>query len=311
MVEGIVFDRVTKTYPDVFQRKRTAVDTLSLTIGSGESFGFLGPNGAGKSTAIKILMNVIFPNAGRAFMLGRPVNDKAVRARVGYLPENPHLYDYLTPMELLRFGGETSGMTRVHITERSNILLDLVDLSHVKHQRLRTFSKGMLQRAGVAVALVNDPDIVIFDEPMSGLDPLGRKLMADIIRRLKQDGKTVFFSSHILHDVEDLCDRVGIIVQGRLRRVARLADLVASPSSGWKVSLKAPIELLQSKLTGLTCVCEAQKGFTDIKTPQMDLSKILERLGSLQSEVMAVVPIRPTLEEFVLREIEDAGVKSV
>ncbi len=311
MVESIVFDRVTKNYPDAFRKKRTAVDTLSLTIGSGESFGFLGPNGAGKSTAIKILLNLIFPTSGRALMLGRSVNDKAVRGRVGYLPENPNFYDYLTPQELLRFGGETSGMTQVHITERSNALLDLVDLAHVKHQRLRTFSKGMLQRAGVALALVNNPDVVIFDEPMSGLDPLGRRLMADIIRRLKQEGKTVFFSSHILHDVEDLCDRVGIIVQGRLRRVAGLSELASSPLSGWKITLKAPIEILQPRLAGLPAAYGTRGGLTEIKTPEMDLSKILERLGSFQSEIVAVSPLRPTLEEIVLQEIERAGVKAV
>jgi ABC-2 type transport system ATP-binding protein len=192
------------------------------------------------------------------------------------------------------------------IKDRTSTLLELVGLARVRRQRLRTFSKGMVQRAGVALALINDPEVVIFDEPMSGLDPLGRKLMADIIRQLKTEGKTVFFSSHILRDIEDLCDRVGMIVQGRMRRVATLAELATAESSGWRVTLRGLGEPIRSRLVGLTCRCEERAGLTEVTTPERDLGKLLERLGSLQTEIISAAPLRPTLEELLLREIEQA-----
>lgn len=306
VVNTIVFDSLTKVYGGS-RSPRVAVDGLSLAVSPGETFGFLGPNGAGKSTAIKILVNLIFATSGRAFLMGQPVANPGVRRRVGYLPENPTFYDYLTPEELLWFGGTTSGIPVARISERTSTLLDLVDLARVRRQRLQTFSKGMLQRAGVALALINDPEVVILDEPMSGLDPLGRKLMADIIRRLKAEGKTVFFSSHILRDVEDLCDRVGIIVNGRMRRVATLAELASAEAGGWRVVLRGTGEPIRSRLTGLACTCSERAGLTEVETPERDLSKLLDRLGSLQEGIVSAVPIRPTLEEILLREIEHAG----
>ncbi|MFZ5877132.1 MAG: ABC transporter ATP-binding protein [Nitrospirota bacterium] len=303
---AIAFHDVTKIYGGS-RAPRTAVDGLSLTIPQGETFGFLGPNGAGKSTTIKVLVNLIFPTSGRALLLGMPVDDPLVRRRVGYLPENPTFYDYLTPEELLWFGGKASGMPTARIRERTARLLDVVDLARVRRQRLRTFSKGMLQRAGVALALVNDPEVVIFDEPMSGLDPLGRKLMADLIRGLKSEGKTVFFSSHILHDIEDLCDRVGIIVGGRLRRVATLADLASVEAGGWRVVLRGTGEPIRSRLAGLACTCSERAGLTEIQTPERDLVKLIDRLGGLQDGLISVAPLRPTLEEILLREVEQAG----
>lgn len=305
----IAFHEVTKSYGGS-RSPRVAVDRLSLAIARGETFGFLGPNGAGKSTAIKVLVNLIFPTSGAASLLGKPVDDPNIRQRVGYLPENPTFYDYLTPEELLWFGGKTSAMSAVRIRERTSMLLDLVDLARVRRQRLRTFSKGMLQRAGVALALINDPEVVIFDEPMSGLDPLGRKLMADIIRRLKSEGKTVFFSSHILRDVEDLCDRVGMIVQGRMRRVATLAELASAEAGGWRVVLRGVGEPIRSRLAGLSCDCEERAGLTEVKTPERDLGKLLDRLGSLQAEIVSAAPLRPTLEEILLREIQQAGMEA-
>ena len=309
-METIVFDRVTKTYPVGLRKKATALEGLTLHIAQGTVFGFLGPNGAGKSTAIKILLNLIFPTSGQAFLLGKPMTDTAVRSRVGYLPESPNFYDHLTPEELLWFGGKTSGLTTNQIKERTNSLLDLVDLARVRRQRLRTFSKGMIQRAGVALALVNDPDVVILDEPMSGLDPLGRKLMADIIRRLKHDGKTVFFSSHILHDVEDLCDQVGIIVKARLRRVAGLADILSVPATGWSLTVKATPDTVHSHLTGVTATRTTRGGLTEIRTSEMDLGKLLDRLGALKEVLVSATPLRPTLEDILLQEIERADGES-
>lgn len=303
---AIAFHNVTKLYGGS-RAPRPAVEFLSLAIPQGETFGFLGPNGAGKSTTIKVLLNLIFPTSGRAQLLGAPVEDPLARRRVGYLPENPTFYDYLTPEELLWFGGKASGMPTARIQERMARLLEIVDLARVRRQRLRTFSKGMLQRAGVALALVNDPEVVILDEPMSGLDPLGRKLMADLIRGLKAEGKTVFFSSHILHDIEDLCDRVGIIVGGRLRRVATLADLSSAEAAGWRVVLRGSGEPIRSRLAGLVCTYAERTGLTEIQTPERDLMKLLDRLGGLQDGLISVTPLRPTLEEILLREVERAG----
>lgn len=215
----IKFEKVAKQFREGIAAKRViALDCLSLNIERGEVFGFLGPNGAGKSTTIKILINLIYPDSGRATIMGTDVSDKNIRRFVGYLPENPYFYDYLTAEELLWFGGKASGMTKTEIVERTELLLDKVMLLEARKRPLRTYSKGMVQRAGLALALIHNPEVVILDEPMSGLDPIGRKMVGDIILELKSEGKTVFFSSHILSDIERFCDKVGIIVGGKLRR---------------------------------------------------------------------------------------------
>jgi ABC-2 type transport system ATP-binding protein len=220
---------VSKEFKEGLGAKRVkAIDSLSLEIQQGEVFGFLGPNGAGKSTAIKMLMNLIFPDSGSVSIMNRPVADKTIRKIIGYLPENPYFYDYLSAEELLWFGGKTTGMNNAQIQERSNSLLETVSLQHARKRPLRSYSKGMVQRAGLALALIHDPQVVILDEPMSGLDPIGRKMVGDLILKLKSEGKTVFFSSHILTDIERFCDRVGIIIDGRLRLVDTLGNLLSN-----------------------------------------------------------------------------------
>jgi ABC-2 type transport system ATP-binding protein len=310
-VKAIIFEQMTKIYSEGFKKKKTAVDGLSLEISQGEIFGFLGPNGAGKSTAIKILVHIVFPTSGKAYLMGQPVADKTIRSRIGYLPENPYFYDHLTPEELLWFGGKTSGLTSTQIRERTDRLLNMVDLNHVRHRPLRTFSKGMVQRAGLALALVNDPEVVILDEPMSGLDPLGRKLMSDIIRRLKEQGKTVFLSSHILHDVEDLCVRIGIIVNGLLRLTASLTDLLCSPHQGWRITVRGNKETLSSQLNRLSWKLATNGALTEIQAQEMDLYKLLEQIRGFKCEVVTVAPLKETLEEIFLREIQKAGVKPI
>lgn len=224
----IKFSGVSKEFKEgVTARRVKALEDLSLDIGNGEVFGFLGPNGAGKSTAIKILINLIFPECGRVTIMDRDVADRDVRRLVGYLPENPYFYDYLTAEELLWFGGKASGLSKAEITARTELLLDKVMLLGARKRPLRTYSKGMVQRAGLALALVHDPRVVILDEPMSGLDPIGRKMVGDILLELKGQGKTVFFSSHILSDIERFCDKVGIVVNGRLRLVDDVCRLLA------------------------------------------------------------------------------------
>lgn len=223
----ITLSNVSKEFREGIRGKRVkAIEDLSLEVNQGEVFGFLGPNGAGKSTTIKVLMNLIYPDRGSASIAGRDVHETEGRRHVGYLPENPYFYDYLTAEELLWFGGRTSGMTGARIRERTTQLLERVSLTEARKRPLRTYSKGMVQRAGLALALIHEPDVVILDEPMSGLDPLGRKMVGDLIVELKGEGKTVFFSSHILNDVERFCDRAGIIVGGKLRRVGALHELL-------------------------------------------------------------------------------------
>lgn len=228
----IKFAGISKEFREGVTAKRVkALVDLTLDVEQGQIFGFLGPNGAGKSTAIKILINLIYPDSGQATIMETDVGDKDVRRFVGYLPENPYFYDYLTAEELLWFGGKSSGMAKDEILERSNLLLDKVQLLEARKRPLRTYSKGMVQRAGLALALIHNPEVVILDEPMSGLDPIGRKMVGDIILELKDEGKTVFFSSHILSDVERFCDRIGIIVGGRLRLTSSVADVLQQGDS--------------------------------------------------------------------------------
>lgn len=219
---------ISKEFKEGITSKRVkALEDLDLEIKRGEVFGFLGPNGAGKSTTIKILMNLIYSDTGKAEIGSIDVRNPNARKVVGYLPENPFFYDYLTAEELLWFGGRASGMDSKHIRERSDFLINKVDLHNARKRALRSYSKGMLQRVGLALALIHDPDVVILDEPMSGLDPIGRKMVGDLLIELKQQGKTVFFSSHILNDIERFSDRAGIIIRGKLRLVDTLNNLLS------------------------------------------------------------------------------------
>lgn len=219
--------KLTKKYRRGLRRICLAVDALDLDIKKGEVFGFLGPNGAGKSTVIKLLLDFIRPSSGTARINGTAAGDPTVRRVVGYLPENPFFYDHLTAEEILAFGGRAARMDKKHLSKCSDALLERLKLSHAKKQRLRTYSKGMVQRTGLALALIHDPEICILDEPMSGLDPLGRRMVADLIIDMRKNGKTVFFSSHILSDIERVCDRIGILNRGRLLYCGGMKDLPA------------------------------------------------------------------------------------
>lgn len=307
-MDAIVFDQVTKVYQAGF-KKKTAVDSLSLTIPSGVVFGFLGPNGSGKSTTIKILLNILFPTTGQAYLLDCPVTEKSVRTQVGYLPENPYLYDHLTPEELMQFGGRTSGMGTRMIRERSGMLLERVGLTPVKRQPLRTFSKGMVQRAGLALALIHDPQVVILDEPMSGLDPLGHKLMRETIQNLHQSGKTVFLCSHNLHDVEGLCDRIGIIINGHLQVMADLHTLLSDAPTGWRMVVRGGTDLHQA-LPDCRVTSMPDGGMKEIQSRETDLYKLMDRIRALHCHVISVVPVRKTLEDVFLAELQKSGERS-
>src|SRR5215212_3354940 len=224
----VEIENLTKDYEVGFWRKHKvrALDGLTLSVERGEIFGFLGANGAGKTTTLKLLMRLIYPTAGRARILGRDISDVSMHARIGYLPENPYFYDYLTARELLNYCGELFGYRRTERERRTDELLARVRLDEKSwDKQLRKYSKGMLQRVGLAQALVNDPEIVFLDEPMSGLDPIGRREVRDLISSLRAKGTTVFMCSHILSDIEVLCDRVAILNRGRLSETGRLEEL--------------------------------------------------------------------------------------
>lgn len=208
--------------------ERVAVEDLSLTVGSGEIFGFLGPNGAGKTTAVKMLVGLITPSAGHGWVLGRPLGDPHVRREIGYLPELFRFHDWLTGIELLDLHGQLYGLSRSERRRRIPEVLELVGLSHAGHQRIRTYSKGMQQRIGIAQALLARPKLVILDEPTSALDPIGRRDVRDLLRRLRAEGVTVFLNSHLLSEVEAVCDRIAIVNHGRVIAIGPMATLLGT-----------------------------------------------------------------------------------
>src|SRR5579864_9315485 len=226
-----------KTYTVGFWRKRPrcALRPLSLAVEEGEVFGYLGPNGAGKTTTLKLLMGLVYPTAGSAKILGLPVNDPRVKAQIGFLPEQPYFYDYLTARELLQYYAQLSGVEARDRSRRVAAVLERVGLSDVGGVQLRKFSKGMLQRVGIAQAIVHDPKLVFFDEPMSGLDPIGRREVRELIQGLKDEGKTIFLTTHILSDAESLCDRVAIIHKGDLRGIGVVEDLTSKSADKTEV----------------------------------------------------------------------------
>src|SRR5947209_10528367 len=234
---AIEIENLTKEYPFGFLhlKKRTSLEGLSMQVEMGDVFGFIGPNGAGKSTTIKLLMRLIFPTAGSARILGKPISDVDMHRDIGYLPEQPYFYDYLTGAEVLDYFARFHHLTASDRKERIERMLKKVGLETARKIQLRKYSKGMLQRVGLAQAILHDPKLVILDEPMSGLDPVGRREVRDIILELKRDGKTVLFSTHILSDAEMLCDRVGVIVGGKLRGVGAPDEIVGVQSHGMEI----------------------------------------------------------------------------
>src|SRR5687768_283898 len=247
-------ESLTKDFSIGFWRPRPyrALDRLNLEVARGETFGFLGPNGAGKTTTLKLLMQLIYPTSGRAEILERPVGDVDVKRRIGYLPESHYFYDYLTAEELLDYFARLFGYDSAERRRRVSALLDQVGIGAERRLPLRKFSKGMLQRVGIAQALINDPEVVFLDEPMSGLDPLGRREVRELILRLRDRGCTVFFSSHVLADAEALCSRVAIVAGGRLVASGRLSEMLAFEVRGW--------ELVMSHVTPEALACATATG---------------------------------------------------
>jgi len=304
MTIAIEIDNLTKDYETGFWRKRKtrALDGLSLTVQSGQIFGFLGANGAGKTTTLKLLMRLIYPTAGTARILDREIGDVAMHARIGYLPENPYFYDYLTAREFLNYCGELFGLDRVTRERRTEELLTRVNLETKGWDRqLRKFSKGMLQRVGLAQALVNDPEIVFLDEPMSGLDPVGRREVRDLIASLRPQGKTVFMCSHILSDIEVLCDSIAILKQGRLARAGSLEELRASGAGMVEIiATGADVEALSQQLGGGAAVTSTASGLRIEVADEKEIDAVISALRKVNGKLVSVQPVRQSLEELFL-----------
>jgi ABC-2 type transport system ATP-binding protein len=311
MPPAILIEELTKDYAVGFWRKRPyrALDRLSLAIAPGEVFGFLGPNGAGKTTTLKLLMQLIFPTSGRAEILGQPVGHVATRQQIGYLPENPYFYDYLTAEELLEYFAQLFGYGAADRRKRVSALLDRVGIGAERRLQLRKFSKGMVQRVGIAQALLNDPAVIFLDEPMSGLDPLGRREVRSLILELRDQGRTVFFSSHILADAEALCSRVAIVTGGRLAAAGRLSDILAFEVRGWElVVANATPETLARLAPVARKTTEISAGrYTIELSLDHPPEHLLADLAASGVGIVSLNPIRDTLEDFFVRRVAEAG----
>lgn len=297
-----------KTYRTGFWQIQKVVSLKSCTLNvfEGETFGLLGPNGAGKTTLLKILLGIIRPSKGKAQVFGQAAGDRATKQRVGYLPENPYFYDYLTGWEILKFTAGLFQLSRSLQRQRIPDLLDLVGLDKktAKRKPLRQYSKGMLQRIGMAQALINDPKLVFLDEPMSGLDPLGRYQMREIILSLKSQGKTVFFNSHILSDVEIICDRVAILAQGDLICAGSLEELLGV-ADAYQVKVKGGNpDILRNRIRNLQFVDGCWKGH--LKGSPHDFLASLHLMGA---QLLSMELARPSLEEFFIQQLSERGIR--
>ncbi len=306
----VEIENLTKDYEVGFWRKRKvrALDGLTLAVEGGEIFGFLGANGAGKTTTLKLLMCLIYPTDGRARILGRDINDREMHARIGYLPENPYFYDYLTARELLEYFAELFGYNHRERRRRAIDLLTRVGLDEKSwDKQLRKFSKGMLQRVGLAQAIINDPEIIFLDEPMSGLDPVGRREVRDLISSLRARGKTVFMCSHILSDIEVLCDRVAIMRRGRLAETGRLEELRQRAGESGRVEILAAGADAETILHSMPVLEDAHitptaAGARIEVATERDVDLALAALRQAGGRLISVQPVRQSLEELFVRE---------
>jgi ABC-2 type transport system ATP-binding protein len=302
---------LTKEYAIGFWRKRPyrALDRVTLDVEAGEVFGFLGPNGAGKTTTLKLLMQLVYPTGGEARILGRTLDDPELRRRIGYLPENPYFYDYLTAEELLRYFATLFRYRAAERRVRVTRLLDQVGIGAERRMQLRTFSKGMLQRVGIAQALLNDPEVVFLDEPMSGLDPLGRRDVRALILRLRDEGRTVFLSSHILADAEALCSRVAVLAGGRLVSVGRLSGMTEFEVRGWELVVGGVGDRHIARLG--PCVVRSTALGHGRHALELSLERppeqILSQLIADGAHLVSLNPLRETLEDYFVKKVAGAA----
>lgn len=293
-----------KTYRVGFWRKRPkrALQPLHLTVERGEIFGFLGPNGAGKTTTLKMLMGLVFPTSGTARILGQEWTEPSVKAQIGFLPEQPYFYDYLTAHELLNYYGQLSGVPTKDRKRRIEEVLQQVGLTDVKGVQLRKFSKGMLQRAGIAQAILHNPQLVFLDEPMSGLDPLGRREVRDLMEQLKQQGKTVFFSTHILSDAEALCDRVAIIHKGELRGVGAIEELTSSVQGKVEIVWQGTAVPASLRALGAECHVSGETVRGVLSDRQQDAA--IDALRRERLRLISITPLRTSLESYFVEKLQ-------
>ena len=300
-IEGLTKDYAVRAF---IPRKTRALDGLSLTVEEGEVVGIIGPNGAGKTTTLKLLFGHIFPTSGRALVLGRPAGDVPTRAQLGYLPESPYFYDHLKGRELLDYFARLFGLSRAERRARIAEVLERVDLTASAEVELRRYSKGMLQRLGLAQAILNRPRLIVLDEPMSGLDPLGRREVARLIHDLHQGGVTVVFSSHILSDVEALCDRVAILHRGRLVRAGRLDEIREIGRTGVELIVDSPSEPLLRALQPVARDLRAIGGRLRVElAADGDVDRALDLLRAHGARLLSLNPVRESLEEFFVRQV--------
>ena len=297
-----------KSYSVGFWRKRrvSGLKPLTLAVERGEVFGYLGPNGAGKTTTLKLLMGLIFPTAGTARILGKEISDPGMKLQIGFLPEQPYFYDYLTASELLTYYAQLSDVCGKDRSRRVQEMLARVGLAASARVQLRKFSKGMLQRVGIAQAILHDPKVVFLDEPMSGLDPLGRREVRDLIQSLKDEGKTVFFSTHILSDAEALCDRVAILHKGELRGVGAVDELTARTQNKIEILFHGLHAITLLSALGAECHATGETVRAVIAESQQDAA--LDALRREGARLISLTPVRATLEDyFIERLAEKAG----
>jgi ABC-2 type transport system ATP-binding protein len=299
---AIETENLTKEYPYGFLhlKKKASLEGLSMQVETGEVFGFIGPNGAGKSTTIKLLLGLIFPDAGSARILSKPISDIEMHREIGYLPEQPYFYDYLTATELLDYFARIHDLSAAARKERVQQTLKKVGLETARKIQLRKYSKGMLQRVGLAQAILHDPKVVILDEPMSGLDPLGRREVRDIILDLKRDGKTVMFSTHILSDAEMLCDRVGVIVGGKLRGMGAPGQIVDMKTQGMEILF----ELAGTSASPLLSKATRTGDRYRLQVAEEELYGAIEQLRGTGAKILSVAQVKATLEEFFMNLVE-------
>ncbi len=308
-MENIIeIENLSKDYEIGFWKKKKvrALDNLTLNVERGQIFGFLGGNGAGKTTTIKILMSLIFPTAGNAKILGSPISDVKMHSRIGYCPENPYFYDYLTARELMSYLGELFGQSKAQSKLKTEELLTKVGLDEKDWNRqLRKFSKGMLQRVGLAQSLINEPEIVFLDEPMSGLDPMGRREIRELIATLREQGTTVFMSTHILSDIEALCDRVAIMRKGKLSATGTLDELLANESQQFEINVKGiSSELIAANLPKFNFQIKPQGANIYVEN-ENEIEEVLSTVRKSGGKLVSIQQVKQSLEELFVQETKD------
>lgn len=312
MSESILnITNLVKDYKTGFTGKKTRVlRDVSFDVQKGEVFGFVGPNGAGKTTTFKLILGFVSPTEGKIELLGKEHSNSGAKSRIGYLPENPYFYDYLTGEELLRYMGELHGLGRKVLNERTDELLRKVSMEHAKKLQMRKYSKGMLQRIGVAQALVNDPEFLILDEPMSGLDPIGRREIKDLILEEKRKGKTILLSSHMLSDVEALCDRVGIIMGGTVIKIGNIGDLLKEIHTDYEMHIEGSGEDVKQCVKGLRVEMDQRAGYIVLKFEEDMKRKVLEAVTRTPAEIVSIHPLRKSLEGLFVEEARKGNTRN-